>query len=299
MMFGQIPKMPLDLIIPTLDIAASNEPFDASKFENLVDLNAEGNDDDWQDLVNPESIKYCENQENKFKQMYSIANRNKDILMDRTKIRHDRNIKKFSYEVGDLVLADHVKLKKGVCSGLAHKYYGPLVVVGKHPNNVNYVVKNLQKKKSKNFLIHKNRLKRYFGHFEDYVNKDEAANDSAIIVEKSSDCAKPRKKRKKAAKTKAAAQAQTGEEVPIDVEITMPPCQVDEHVTDQIAANPEEPSNDTNNSKNSNQEDHSFRPYYTKKTNRVYRKKIETDENMGVRRSSRNKKAPDRYQGKF
>ena len=157
-------------------------------------------------------------------------------------------------------------------------------------------MKNLQKKKSKNFLIHKNRLKRYFGHFEDYVNKDEAANDSAIIVEKSSDCAKPRKKRKKAAKTKAAAQAQTGEEVPIDVEITMPPCQVDEQVTDQVAADPEEHSN---NSNNSNQNDHSFRPYYTKKTNRVYRKKNETDNNIGVRRSSRTKKAPDRYQGKF
>lgn len=292
-MFGQIPKMPLDLIFPKLEIEASNESFDSSKFDNLVDLNTENNDHDWQDLVNPETIEYCEKQENKFKQMYTIANQNKDLLMDRTKIRHDRNIKKFSYEVGDLVLADHVKLKKGLCSGLAHKYYGPLVVVGKHPNNVNYIVKNLQKKKSKNFLIHKNRLKLYFGHFEDYVNKNEAANDSAIVVEKSSDCAKPRKKQNKAATTRKAAQAQSGDEVPIDMEKPMPPCQVNEQVTDQVTANPEEQSN------NSNQDDHSFRPYYTKKTNRVYRKKNETDDNIGVRRSSRTRKAPDRYIGKF
>ena len=57
--------------------------------------------------------------------MYSLVCSNRDLKMDKAKIRHDRNIRKFTYEIGDLVLADHVKIKKGLTSGLAHKYYGP------------------------------------------------------------------------------------------------------------------------------------------------------------------------------
>ncbi|RNA31418.1 hypothetical protein BpHYR1_021569 [Brachionus plicatilis] len=34
--------------------------------------------------------------------------------------------------------------------------------MAKHPNRVNYVIKRVNQKRSKAFLIHKNRLKKYF-----------------------------------------------------------------------------------------------------------------------------------------
>ena len=69
------------------------------------------------------------------------------------------------------MLTDHVQLKKGLCSGLAHKYFGPFVIKGKCKNGVNYIIAK-QGNKSKNFLIHKNRLKKYFGHFTENITTD-------------------------------------------------------------------------------------------------------------------------------
>ena len=103
----------------------------------------------WIEKISKEALEFCENQANHFKKIYAQAIENRYIIMEKSKLRHDRNIRKFTYEVGDLVLTDHVKLKKGLASGLVHKYYG-----------------KLNGKKSKSFLIHKNRLKKYFGHFK-------------------------------------------------------------------------------------------------------------------------------------
>ena len=77
MMFGQTPRMTLDLIFPNSNIAATNEPFDASNFENLIDLNEVGDDGDWQNFVYPKTMAFCVKQENKFRQMYTIATRTK------------------------------------------------------------------------------------------------------------------------------------------------------------------------------------------------------------------------------
>jgi hypothetical protein len=41
--------------------------------------------------------------------------------------RHDRKIKRDSYQIGDLVLCQ--KLAKGVARGLAKKWYGPFTVI--------------------------------------------------------------------------------------------------------------------------------------------------------------------------
>lgn len=83
--------------------------------------------------------------------------------MTKAKTRHDRQIRKFEYQAGDLVLCDHPRLKRGLASGLAHKYYGPFRIVEKRPNNVDYVLKRIGTKSKKKYQVHKNRLKIYFG----------------------------------------------------------------------------------------------------------------------------------------
>ena len=56
--------------------------------------------------------------------------------MQKAKTNHDRKIKRYEYKVGDLVLCDHPKLKKGLSHGLAHKYYGPFKIVGIKDNKL-------------------------------------------------------------------------------------------------------------------------------------------------------------------
>ncbi|CAF1065771.1 unnamed protein product [Brachionus calyciflorus] len=90
--------------------------------------------------------------------IYKQAIINRDMVMGKAKLKHYRKIKTFSYEVGDLVLTDHAKLKRGLSSGLANKYYGPFKVIGKQPNGINYAIKTS---------------------FNEYT-KETAANDSLI-----------------------------------------------------------------------------------------------------------------------
>lgn len=48
---------------------------------------------------------------------FKLALANRDSTMDTAKIPHDRQIKKFDYDIKDLVLYDHSQLKKGLSSG--------------------------------------------------------------------------------------------------------------------------------------------------------------------------------------
>ena len=95
--------------------------------------------------------------------VFKTASENRNNVMTKAKIRHDRNIRKFEYEEGDLVLCDHPRLKKGLAKVLAHKYYGPFQIMKKNTNQVDYVIKRLGSPGEKSFQVHKNRLKIYFG----------------------------------------------------------------------------------------------------------------------------------------
>ncbi|RNA06820.1 hypothetical protein BpHYR1_014843 [Brachionus plicatilis] len=53
-------------------------------------------------------------------------------------------------------------MKKGLSHGLAHKYHGPFVFVGKNENNCDYLIKLASSHRSKVRQVHKNRLKYYF-----------------------------------------------------------------------------------------------------------------------------------------
>ncbi|RMZ97678.1 hypothetical protein BpHYR1_033445, partial [Brachionus plicatilis] len=203
-------------------------------------------------------------------------------------IRHDRNIRKFEYEVGDFVLTDHVQLKKGLSCGLAHKYHGPFENMAKHPNRVNFVIKRVNQKRSKAFLIHKNRLKKYFGHFNE--SQDIAANQSISdknsvlvpsdnsIIQVESHVPNPTAKKSKT-KNKQLKILETIDE------------SGEKDLGQQVVNN----LSDESNVELSNKNDFSFRPYYVKKTNREY-KGSSQNQVKNIRSSTRPRKAPDRYQ---
>ncbi|CAF0916259.1 unnamed protein product [Brachionus calyciflorus] len=126
MVFGTKPRIPLDLVYKNVGDLFSNRNNNESfeyKTANLVTLESH---------ETPLNITRSHN--------------NRDIVMERAKLRHDHQLKKFSYEINDLVLTDHVKVKKGISSGLAHKYHGPFSILG-------------------NTLM--NRLKMYYGNFNE------------------------------------------------------------------------------------------------------------------------------------
>ncbi|CAF0975241.1 unnamed protein product [Brachionus calyciflorus] len=295
MMFGQLPRVPIDLIFPQVENELHLEAVEWQEqgIENLANV-----DDEWRNNLNKETLAFCDKQVQIFKNMYHLAAKNRNLVMDRSKIRHDKKIKKYEYNIGDLVLTDHVKLKKGLCSGLAHKYYGPFIVVGKHPNNVNYVIKRRDSKKAKKFLIHKNRLKLYFGHYEEYVG-NLSKSDSSLNVTPTFSNNKTEKIKRKSNK--------------IELNTYLKPklsCVREYHVENSLYLSSEQPggfdkqdglSIENNNSENLEKSpgviDNSYRPYYTKKTNRKYKKKIpnETDK-INLRISTRNRKKPDRLQ---
>ncbi|CAF0940170.1 unnamed protein product [Brachionus calyciflorus] len=82
--------------------------------------------------------------------------------MYKVKIDHELRLRKFDYKIGDLVLTDHPKLKRGLSQGIARKYYGPFEKVGKNLNDVDYFIKKVGSKRGKITQIHKSRLKIYY-----------------------------------------------------------------------------------------------------------------------------------------
>jgi hypothetical protein len=181
--FGRIPRIPVDLIfdnhINDIESICSDESLSATNDEqNLTVIGDKTNDfivlDNHEEILSPKINitvkKYCESVVPKLNSMYEMVFKNKTHSMDLAKVKHDRKIKKFSYNVGDLVLSDHVNLKVGQSSGLAHKYHGPFEITGVHNNKCNYIIKKRLdngKLGKKAFIIHKNRLKVYFGHYND------------------------------------------------------------------------------------------------------------------------------------
>ncbi|RNA04353.1 hypothetical protein BpHYR1_052275 [Brachionus plicatilis] len=119
--------------------------------------------------VKRQAVEFLKKQKENLEQIFTTAVKNRDIVMDKAKIRHDRLIRKFEYELGDLVLTDHVQLKRGQCSGLAHKYFGPFKIVGKNANGVNYLIQDLNSKCKNVFNINKSGFKIYFGSIKQHM----------------------------------------------------------------------------------------------------------------------------------
>ena len=79
--------------------------------------------------------------------------------MSKAQKRHERQVRKFHYNIGDQVLVNHPYFgsKKGLSKGLAKVYKGIYEVIGINPNNVDYIKRQVdsEKNKSQPFKIHK------------------------------------------------------------------------------------------------------------------------------------------------
>ena len=162
MMFLRKPKIPIDLLIPPINERGRERidkpetiEIDREQVEILEDVEVE--------LSMPEKAReYLKELNEKMTNCFQIATNQRNLVMDKAKINHDRSIKKMEYKVGDLVLVDHPRIGKGLSHGLAKKYRGPYVIVGKNKNKVDYLIREVGKPKSKMKQLHKSHLKAYF-----------------------------------------------------------------------------------------------------------------------------------------
>lgn len=186
LMFGIKPRIPCDIAFdaPILNLEA--RPMNMStNNNNVITLEDVTDGECFEQNLPVQASEYLYYLQSHLKTVFKHAQMNRDIKMEKAKWRHDRQIKKFEYEVGDLVLTDHPRLKKGLSSGLAHKFYGPYEIIAKNLNGVDYTIKRLGTKKTKFFQIHKSRLKIYFGHFLNggpRQSGDETFNDTQTSI---------------------------------------------------------------------------------------------------------------------
>ena len=152
---GEGPKLPINIALPNAEITREEGETEehSQTDQEMGDVTI---------LDNQETVKIPEEAQNylnklklAMKESHSKAALNRNAAMDKHKLLYDRKIKKFSYIIGDYVLCDHPRLKKGVARGLAKKYYGPFVVKNKRENGVDYLIQRVGKKRGKtyNFIL--------------------------------------------------------------------------------------------------------------------------------------------------
>ena len=163
MMFGRKPRIPIDILIPN-SFEQNREPIKfSSKQTNELGLVEILADEEPTENNIPEEAKiYLNNLKQKLTNSFEIAKLNRNIRMDKVKIDHERRLRKFDYKIGDLVLTDHPKLKRGLLQGIARKYYRLFEIVGKNLNGVDFFIKKVGSKRGKIKQYHKSRLKIYY-----------------------------------------------------------------------------------------------------------------------------------------
>ena len=173
MKYGFQPRVPLDIFqtipVSTLEEVSTNDFEDDglsiafNKDDGVVIKLPDESDESIIKRMSNKSEQFLNQLKTQLKQIYTSAVENRDINMDIAKTYYERNLRKRNYEVGELVLVDHPVLKKGIGTGLAHKYYGPFEVKRVFPNGVNYAIQRCAGKRKKLYSIHANRLKKYYG----------------------------------------------------------------------------------------------------------------------------------------
>ena len=86
---------------------------------------------------------------------FVLLERFRMLKMNQARKCYYRKVKKVEYEIGDLVLACHPALKRGLSIGLSPKYYGPFKIIGKYENRCDYLIKREGHPKSKVMQIFK------------------------------------------------------------------------------------------------------------------------------------------------
>ena len=179
-MFLREARIPVDLTYPnTIEwtrprITEISQETTIRENYNQTDLPEEFDqipDIDPDDLTPTEVSEYIKRLKHKLQNNYDLLRRNKVTRMQRVKEKHDRRIKKAKYNTGDLVLCSNPIIKKGQSRGLAPKYYGPLKILATNKNGCDYLVKRLDKPKSRAKQVHHNNLKAYFDRGLNYTEK--------------------------------------------------------------------------------------------------------------------------------
>jgi len=187
-MFARKPRIPLDLMFPNqsdlqqphreanskLDFIEHANEFE-SGYEEIIDFD-QMKDIQPNRLLSNNVSNYVNHHKKVMENCFSHVRRNKRTRMEQAKEYTDRNIKKKSYAVGDLVLCNHPYLKTGASRGLAVKYYGPFRIVGINRNGCDYLIRKHKSPRSRVKHIHKNNLKLYFDRGWDQREKKEIEN---------------------------------------------------------------------------------------------------------------------------
>jgi transposase InsO family protein len=154
-MFGRKPKLPIDLIFPLVNQPRQILTEATSPIPGLDIL------DEHRTVLKPAVEENIASLKQHLSYIGIALSRNRDMVMDKAKVRHDRRIKKESYAIGEWVLCSHPKIAKGMKKGIAFKYYGPFRVTAVDENGCNYTIKR-EGKKDRNKRVHKNNLKIFF-----------------------------------------------------------------------------------------------------------------------------------------
>jgi len=119
MWFGRDPRMPSDIAFgpePEPRIYRREKTEEERDGEKITVLSDDG-------VRNPKvpivAKEYLKNLEIKLQSIYKIARHSKNITMSKAQIRHERQVRKFQYNIGDQVLVNHPYFgsKKGLSKG--------------------------------------------------------------------------------------------------------------------------------------------------------------------------------------
>jgi hypothetical protein len=165
MTFGCLPKMPLDIICHNEE-SRFIENFDTVEAFRQLN-NGQLTDPSkilgvYNEQMPTIALEYVTELKERLGTTFAVATKSRDIAVDRYKFNHDRRLHPIKYEKNELVLTDQPQLIVGRTKGLAHKFFGPFVILECRDNHT-YMVRLAHKRRARRFVVHHNRLKRYFG----------------------------------------------------------------------------------------------------------------------------------------
>ena len=160
--YGRKPKIPLDLIIEDEKNDEIYELDESSQGSIVVKL-------------------FVGDLQEKLREVYKNVEKNRDFMVDKSRIQHDRKIKPVEYKIDDMVMLNQPQIKKGLSKKLSPKWEGPFIIQ-ERVGPVNYKIKRFNQPKSEQKLVHHNRLKRFFG---PYVKSHEEFNSNKDMVSQS------------------------------------------------------------------------------------------------------------------
>jgi hypothetical protein len=178
MMFGRCPKIPIDLLYPNTEVLL-REPI-LKEYQLINEVGEVTVLEDHSEIANINAPIVAKNYlielRTKMRNCFATAETNRNIRMNKAKINHDRNIRRHIYHVGELVLTDHPRIKKGLSHGLALKLHGPFKIIAVNENKCDYFIQLAGAKKAKIYQVHQNRLAKYFHAGRPFTASDHSEN---------------------------------------------------------------------------------------------------------------------------